>query len=541
MLSVFKRNAVYYFRLRVPSDIRKYFPSAEIVRSLHTHLYRNARSLAACKLGELEKLFMAIRSNTLSEAAILKMTTEYLSDGVSRFEEARLLMSPSDEDHEAIHAYKEKLILKNMERLGKGRASKSSTITHNVDLALLRNQIDISKDTPDYKLLCDRFLKTEIELNKIIIEHLKGNYETDYDNRGKDHRLGGTLKELLYLYHQENESKWKDAASIKAIHNRILHMLGDVPLDEIDRQRCVQFRNDLKEYPLRNRDFNTPWRKLSEKKLSRLSERTQNGTMTELSTLLNYAVSAFGIKSNPASGLAKSKSECKPQKTREEYSKIELNKMVKLLAEVNRAKKPEVFWIPLLLLYTGARSNEICGLRCDDISDGVIHIRNRPEYNQRTKNTKDRQVPIHAALLDLGFDDFCKAQMNLGYDRIFPALKLSAGKWNVNYGKQFNRSFKTKFLVGYTKEQLAAKDLHTFRKTFIFWFVKSGKIDNLIQLATLQSIVGHVEAVELGSLQASLQSSQLTIEGYGGGFVVDQESLIKQLDYDVDLSPLLTK
>ena len=190
------------------------------------------------------------------------------------------------------------------------------------------------------------------ELNKIIIEHLKGNYETDYDNRGKDHRSGGTLKELLYLYHQENESKWKDAASIKAIHNRILHMLGDVPLDEIDRQRCVQFRNDLKEYPLRNRDFNTPWRKLSEKKLSRLSERTQNGTMTELSTLLNYAVSAFGIKSNPASGLAKSKSECKPQKTREEYSKIELNKMVKVLAEVNRAKKPEVFWIPLLLLYT---------------------------------------------------------------------------------------------------------------------------------------------------------------------------------------------
>ena len=131
--------------------------------------------------------------------------------------------------------------------------------------------------------------------------------------------------------------------------------------------------------------------------------------------------------------------------------------------------------------------------------------------------------------------------MNLGYDRIFPALKLSSGKWSVNYGKQFNRSFKAKFLVGYTKEQLAAKDLHTFRKTFISWFVKSGKIDNLIQLATLQSIVGHVEAMDLGSLQASLQSSQLTIEGYGGGFVVDQESLIKQLDYDVDLSPLLTK
>jgi|GEM_PF-2853310 len=44
MLSIVKRQSVYYFRVRIPADVRKHFPAGEIMKSLHTRLYRQAKS-----------------------------------------------------------------------------------------------------------------------------------------------------------------------------------------------------------------------------------------------------------------------------------------------------------------------------------------------------------------------------------------------------------------------------------------------------------------------------------------------------------------
>jgi hypothetical protein len=77
MLSIVKRSSVYYFRARIPSDVRKHFPFAEITRSLHTRLYRQAKSLARGKLGELEKVFMKIRSGLLTNDEIIKLVDKF--------------------------------------------------------------------------------------------------------------------------------------------------------------------------------------------------------------------------------------------------------------------------------------------------------------------------------------------------------------------------------------------------------------------------------------------------------------------------------
>jgi len=87
MLSIVKRNAVYYFRIRVPVDMRKHFPSAEIVRSLHTGLYKQAKSLARGKLGELERVFMTIRSGVLTDDEITKLVEKYKREKLSKYED----------------------------------------------------------------------------------------------------------------------------------------------------------------------------------------------------------------------------------------------------------------------------------------------------------------------------------------------------------------------------------------------------------------------------------------------------------------------
>lgn len=183
-------------------------------------------------------------------------------------------------------------------------------------------------------------------------------------------------------------------------------------------------------------------------------------------------------------------------------------------------------------------------LRCCDIEQveniWIVHFRNRPEYHQSTKNNKNRTVPLHLKLIELGFLEYLEKQNKYGYDRLFNNLELSGEKWNVGYGKKFNRTFKTKFLIDYDDNMLSHKTLHSFRKTFTTWFIQSKDLMTVPNLSILQSIVGHFEAFEISTLSQFIKGAELTIKTYGGGYgkVIEQNTLIQQLYYDVDFSQL---
>jgi hypothetical protein len=69
MSAMTKINDTYYFRLRVPKDVKEYFPRPVIVKSTHTKKYIHAKSLVRVMLGKLEDVFMTIRSKVLDDAA----------------------------------------------------------------------------------------------------------------------------------------------------------------------------------------------------------------------------------------------------------------------------------------------------------------------------------------------------------------------------------------------------------------------------------------------------------------------------------------
>jgi hypothetical protein len=62
MSALVKFDKTYYFRLRVPADLRKHFPSGEIVRSLRTERFQQAKSLVRPGYSTLQELV----SETLS-------------------------------------------------------------------------------------------------------------------------------------------------------------------------------------------------------------------------------------------------------------------------------------------------------------------------------------------------------------------------------------------------------------------------------------------------------------------------------------------
>lgn len=570
MFYLSKIARTYYCRIRVPKDVSPYFPLREIKKSLGTCRYKEARQLITIFSAKAERIFTLIRTGVMTDDQIRNIVDEFLDTGVRLFESQRngeITFKDNDRqrfivDHNnrldrmietdeglALALEARKLITEDAKKqLVRKKGTEYPFISDFADSYLKRHCITLDKDSVEYNKLCNELLKANIRLDSIINEHLSGNYETDYDVESRTRKKYITLKQLIDLYEKDKKNSWADKVRLPSVHRQILHIIGDIPLNTIDRQTSITLRESLKEYPkkLNSNDMKIPWRELAKIRATRLAGRTQIFILTEYCTLIKYAKeNDLGVKGSPAKGLVDKSKPVKKEKDRQPYTPEEIQRLVAVLKEVDREKEPEWFWLPLLLLHLGSRSNEICMLRCDDIEQRgpfwMVCFRNRPEYSQRTKNGKDRQAPLHQDLIELGFLDFVARQKTEGKDRLFSNLVFYRDKWNVYYGKDFNRTFKKKFLVDYSEAQLKEKDLHSFRKTMIAWFVQRKELMTLPNISILQSIVGHFEQLEISYILDFLQSSKLTLEDYGGGYgkEIEQNELLQKLDYGIDLSLLI--
>ncbi|WP_341743279.1 site-specific integrase [Azonexus hydrophilus] len=130
---------------------------------------------------------------------------------------------------------------------------------------------------------------------------------------------------------------------------------------------------------------------------------------------------------------------------------------------------PAKYWVPTILLYTGARLNEICQLLVDDIieEEGVkcIRINDDEATRQRLKNEASRRfVPIHSKLIELGFLSYVDARRQRGDQKLFPSLDDGSVKHNKYFGNWINRYFDVVGVVG------KGLDSHSFRHTVILAF-----------------------------------------------------------------------
>ena len=90
-----------------------------------------------------------------------------------------------------------------------------------------------------------------------------------------------------------------------------------------------------------------------------------------------------------------------------------------------------LYFVPMLLEYTGTRREESCGLCVDDIhTDGLIsYIHIGPNEFRRIKNPQSvRDIPLHPELLRLNFLKYVDFIRSLGYRRVFPDLYSPTSK-----------------------------------------------------------------------------------------------------------------
>lgn len=131
------------------------------------------------------------------------------------------------------------------------------------------------------------------------------------------------------------------------------------------------------------------------------------------------------------------------------------------------------FWVPLLALFQGFRCNECCQIEIADVleKDGVPSISitdtlddEADAKGKSVKNSSSRSiVPIHPAILRMGFLDFVKKRRVAGDDsRLFPELpRTKEGSYADIFSKWFNR-FLDKTFNGKKPEGT----FHSFRHAF---------------------------------------------------------------------------
>lgn len=159
------------------------------------------------------------------------------------------------------------------------------------------------------------------------------------------------------------------------------------------------------------------------------------------------------------------------------------------------------FWIPLIALYTGMRSEEIGALRLSSIVqiEGLWCI----QIAQSKTEAGIRSFPIPQRLLDAGLLDY-HAQMLSEQNgdttaSLFPPLKLKGGEYSNRIGQFFNRNVNGKLkdgtprIEGYLHKcgvenpsESQTLKFHSFRHGFITKWLESR-----LPLTTLKNIVGH--------------------------------------------------
>lgn len=246
---------------------------------------------------------------------------------------------------------------------------------------------------------------------------------------------------------------------------------ADLLVVDVTRQRCVDLVTLIQRLPangtkkFRSMTFRQSIAAADAGEHKRLAPNSVGTYVNNLCALLrwgkkhNYGVTVNTDGLKPGGGA---------EVERRGMTPSELNVIFHALAG-HRENEPHKFWVPALAAYTGARAEELCQLRREDVIDvdGIYCLNltrfdptGRVVADKRFKNRgSERLVPIHDELIGSGFLAFAETGDPQG--RLFPALKPSTkGNYSHNLSKWFARFMDR---TGYSDPSLV---FHSFRHGF---------------------------------------------------------------------------
>ena len=506
-----RNNGIWYVRKRVPVDIMHAEPRSNIRWSLDTSDKKRAIQRYPFKLAEIEKHFSDLRNRLQSagrvDAALTVGKLEALSDRdveklVSDWWATRVaIREPTAQNPDEI----QELVadIESDARVLGTKAGDSDIVRGLADRLLvdagtasrphrvgkIRTVVQypaVDRSTPAYHYLCElveRALRTEIAL---ATDHLRSEQAAPFDplfnsmgvRKGNDPTTASSrmrLGDVINEYRTERrvlEGETKAEAKLSFPLRVMEEALGrDKIASSIGRAELIEVKNLLSRIPP-NATKRFPKLSLiqaadkaASESLPTLSPGSVSKYMRGILTMLLWA-EAGGLcqKINTRGLVGRRKTTVKRRGFRADEMRILFDAL-----DQYRDREPAKYWVPALAAFTGARANEICQLRVEDIEDveGIpalnlsLFDKNGVRVEDKSLKTEasERYVPLHPSLIDAGFLTFVATQRS--EERLFPALKRGPdGRYSHGFSKWFGR-FKKK--VGFDQPALV---FHSFRHGF---------------------------------------------------------------------------
>ncbi|MCC5991164.1 MAG: hypothetical protein JJT99_01455, partial [Rhodobacteraceae bacterium] len=92
----------------------------------------------------------------------------------------------------------------------------------------------------------------------------------------------------------------------------------------------------------------------------------------------------------------------------------------------NELVKDALYWAPFIAALSGARREEICGMKLNEIhlDADIPHFEITPNENRGLKTPQSRRlVPVHSSLLQQGLSEYCHGLRRSGETDLFPDLR----------------------------------------------------------------------------------------------------------------------
>lgn len=479
-----KRGSAFYFRMKVPADLREHYGKESIRKSLKgvTSVAEGrpeARRLADQYAAEFEKVRqlraappvpltsdLTASLGKLFEASTLQADDEARAQGLTEHELAAWAAEDAAELQQLRAAYARgdvgpvrERVADSLHQLGIEAAPDSTEFRtfarryteqriRALQARALRNSGEIV-DTPD---------SPGVEALRESIQAAGPARRVTQTSRRKG--PGPTLADVVSYWKGTGAKAPRSLMTVDTLVREFNTLHGALPLPEITKAHFVALRDHL---------------------LQRVKPATVQARFNLLKAAYTVCVQddQLGLTSNPLQTL-KIRKDADAEKPRDAFTADQLQTLFDspVFTEGARpagGKGEAAFWAPLIALFTGARLDEVLSLRTDGVYlwEGVpvIHFRHRPELGQTLKGKakNNRRVPVHPELLRLGLLGYVEEARTLG-EWLFPEIDRTDKKRSHSsaWGAWFGRFLKQ---VGIKTDKLT---FHSLRHTFKHYARASG-------------------------------------------------------------------
>ena len=351
--------------------------------------------------------------------------------------------------------------------------------TNFADQVLDLNLIKLSKDSKSYRDLCRLALGAALEVQRRIVSRLHGReFREQLDPRfvgpeGQTHRFvpvrdqtkqvpqSASIQPLVDRYvgssHRIRSKKTRN--SLRGYLETMAAILGPgKDIRTITHADCLGAKEIIERLPPNfkklKRFQGLPPKQIAEVAerdgLARLSPQGVNNYVDALYAFLRWCHGSDMIDRIPIRhDLLRVADPVAKEDKRLPFSADQLQTIFSSDVYQDGDRNSSLFWVPLIALWNGMRSNEICQLDTHDLREEgdvwCFDITGISASGADDKSTKTRSsvrvLPIHPMLIQIGLVDFYRSRPSRS--KLFGDVTLGAdGYYSSNFSKRVNRHFK---------------------------------------------------------------------------------------------------